>query len=654
MSRTSFFSALLVFFLLLLAVPPMGFAQTSPTRTPIKHVIFIMKENQSFDDYFGMYPYGFNRSLANNSIVKQLSVPYGIQNDYGSVEVPNYPGLGWLFGYSKLKYLNGVSQVDPGEGWVDYHGDWDWGSMDGFVAYSGTQALTYVSYQQIPYYWDYAEEYVLADNYYTPVFTETLPNRLASLCGMSPVTNDFGPPPYVPLNDTIFYQLNEHNVSWGYFQLYSTVRNPPSDQTYPLDAIQGFNSNPAYADRDMNISLFFQEAKNGSLPAVSFVMPFGLYGEGNVPDVSEHPPANITLGELWTVSIVNAVMKGPDWDSSAIFITWDEFGGFYDNVAPPQVDAFGYGGRVPLLVISPYAKENYVDSTVLNHDSILKFIDYNWNMPYLSQWVANSGSVLSAFDFSQAPRPPIVLGPGGQYPPNTFPIPLQIPLSKLNYTSPPFQRPVSTYPLSIPPSWLSSIQFFLIIGSLVLLLGAWVASSFGKRGKAGVGLLASAVVLSLAVSVLGIVYPAIPVPPAPPSEPTYSLLTALGFVLLAVGVIGLFLPVLRRFMPKPAQQSKLEQKAAKVAILTGGFVVVASLLATPGIVFPAPGLTPSPLNPPSTLLQELLYSFSPLTAMGVALATISSAALGLALSKGAARKTVLRGLQRPVFSFFLF
>ncbi|MDG6935634.1 MAG: alkaline phosphatase family protein [Nitrososphaerota archaeon] len=626
-----------------------SFAAAQPnSQTPIKHVIYIMKENQSFDDYFGVYPYGPYGMLKNNSIVGELSVPYGIQNDTSSIKVPNYPGLGWLLGYSHLRYLNSSSQVDPGEGWVDYHGDWDWGRNNGFASYSGPASLVYVSNQQIPYYWDYAEEYVLADNYYTPVLTETLPNRLASLAGYSPVSNDFGPPPYVNLNQTIFYQLNQNNVSWGYFELFSSTQNPPSSEIYPLNSIQGFN-NLAYMNNVENLSVFLAEAKNGTLPAVSFVMPFGLAGEGNVPDISEHPSANITAGQDWTVNIINSVMQGPDWNSSTIFITWDEWGGFFDNVPPPQVNAFGYGGRVPLLIISPYAKENYIDSNVLNHDSILKFIDYNLNIPYLSSWVAQSGSVLSAFDFNQNPRPPVVLGPTpnivgtignsagyiqfengsrltltAKLTTEQYPIPLQIPLTSLNYSSPPFKMPVSSYSFSVPPAWLSTVQFFLILFSLVALIVAIIITRFAGSFALKQLFLIATIILGLVTSVLGMIWTAIPATPVPPTEPTYSFITDLGFIMIALGAIILIFPYIKRFLPKGEQTIPDNVRfMAKAIIAAGAIAVIASIIATPGMVFPVSTLTPNPLNPPQTVLQMVLATISPLTGLGVII-TISS------------------------------
>jgi len=402
-----------------------------------------------------------------------------------------------------------------------------------------------------------------------------------------------------------------------------------------------------------NLSVFIAEAKNGTLPAVSFVMPFGLAGEGNVPDVSEHPPANITLGQDWTVNLINAVMQGPDWNSSAIFITWDEWGGFYDSVPPPQMNAFGYGGRVPMLLISPYAKENYVDSTVLNHDSILKFIDYNWNLPYLSSWVAQSGSVLSAFDFNQNPRPPIVLGPtptvagtsgyssgyiefenGTVMPltakltPEQYPIPLQIPLSSLTYRSPPFKMPTSVYSFSVPPTWLASAQLFMILLSLVALIVALSITRF--IGKVGVRqlLLVVSVIFGIVTSILGVIWPAIPPPPVPPTEPTYSFITDLGFFMIFIGIIIFVFPYIRKFIPKAEKTIPDNVRImAKIAIAGGAVAVVTSILATPGIIFPVSTLTPNPLNPPQTVMQMIFATISPLTGIGMALTTISLGAL---------------------------
>jgi phospholipase C len=158
-----------------------------------------------------------------------------------------------------------------------------------------------------------------------------------------------------------------------------------------------------WAENIMAPAQFIADAKGGHLPAVSWLLPPGEY--------SEHPPGSMCEGENWTVSVLNAVMQGPDWDSTAVFVTWDDFGGFYDHVAPPQVDQFGLGPRVPLLIISPYAKAGHVSHTVYDHSSVLKFIETRYNVQPLTSRDAAASNMLDSFDFSGSPRPPLLLQP---------------------------------------------------------------------------------------------------------------------------------------------------------------------------------------------------------------------------------------------------
>jgi len=120
------------------------------------------------------------------------------------------------------------------------------------------------------------------------------------------------------------------------------------------------------------------------------------------PDISEHPVSSVTAGEEWTIQIVGAIMASPQWSSTAIFLVWDESGGFYDHVAPPQVDNWGYGFRVPLLLISPFAKRGWIDHTLMDHTSLMRFIADNWNMPYLTDREAQAGSPSNAFVFDHS------------------------------------------------------------------------------------------------------------------------------------------------------------------------------------------------------------------------------------------------------------
>ncbi len=395
----------------------------APTATPIKHVVIIMQENHSFDNYFGTYPTA-NGTLVND-ITSQLQkvdgIPNGVCLPYGAGCVSPYPA-------------SGDNTANPVEGQLVYEKDYNNGKVDGFPRNSGPQSMAYFNYLQVAAYWDYAEEYGLGDNYYASVMSTTTPNRLMLFAGDTPVSQNYGPPPYVSYGDTILKQLSAHDISWGYFD--SLKPSYQASNLYPINYLTGIS--PAANAHVQDLSALSQALSKGEgLPSVSFVMTLVQ------TDFDEHPPENVTTGELWVVSVVNAVMESTYWDSSAVFITWDEGGGYYDHVPPPHnltIDhgfdnpLQGYGQRVPLLVISPYSKENSMSRTLLNHMSLLRFIDDNWNLPSLNENVANSNNLLDFFEFSQPPRPPIILGTDGLFSARSYPVPIQIPFSQLPYS----------------------------------------------------------------------------------------------------------------------------------------------------------------------------------------------------------------------------
>jgi phospholipase C len=228
----------------------------------------------------------------------------------------------------------------------------------------------------------------------------------------------------------ITYLLYHHHVSWRYYVEKGTQPDcadgdmtcKPVSQSSTTPEI--WNPLPDFttvrADHQLgnvqDSSNFFTAARNGTLPAVSWVVP-------NDHD-SEHPPASIATGQAWVTSLINAVMQGPDWSSSAIFLSWDDWGGFYDHVAPPTVDGQGYGLRVPGLVISAYARRGYIDHQVLSADAYLKFIEDDFlggarlnpktdgrpdPRPDVREIAPILGDLLADFDFSQVPRPPLIL-----------------------------------------------------------------------------------------------------------------------------------------------------------------------------------------------------------------------------------------------------
>jgi hypothetical protein len=220
--------------------------------------------------------------------------------------------------------------------------------------------------------------------------------------------------------------------------------------------------------------MFFEDLRTNQLPAVSFLNAIGADA------LDEHPPSNVTTGELWVVSIVNAVMESNYWASSAILITYDEGGGYYDHVAPPQlltidhgfqIPLHGYGQRVPMLVISPYAKENYVSDTLLNHMSILRFIEYNWNLPSLNQDISNSNNLLDFFYFVGSPRAPIILRPNGLYSTSAYPAPIQIPFDQLPYARNSSVAPVSEKSWNLPILPYATLAVVIVAVALVVATG---------------------------------------------------------------------------------------------------------------------------------------------------------------------------------------
>ncbi|AHC51427.1 acid phosphatase [Sulfolobus acidocaldarius SUSAZ] len=388
------------------------------TQTPIKHIIIIIQENHSFDNLFGTYPFGYP-SIVNN-ITLSVMFPQGLYTNYtelkqGTLDYISVPNVPWLpiFGYSHPYYANSYSTEDPNEGWTNYHGDYWFDTFNGFVFYSGPQSMAYFSYEQLAPLWDYAEEYVLADNYFSPVMGLTAPNRIAYLTGSPPSFYTDEPGQVIPIQQSIFYQLSEYNLTWKYY-VYGYEGGVP----YPLNIFIGSDS---YTSHYANISQFYEDLKNRNLPSVSWVMFLG----GSTDQYDMHPPGNLTSGEKLLVDVVNAVMESKEWNSTAIFITFDEGGGYFDQVTPPSVNYYGLGQRIPLLIISPYAKEGYVNNYTMSGYTLLGFIDYNFNLPYITT-LAEQGvqGLLHSFNFNSPPRSPIILEPYNW----TYPIPLQYPV----------------------------------------------------------------------------------------------------------------------------------------------------------------------------------------------------------------------------------
>ncbi len=252
---------------------------------------------------------------------------------------------------------------------------------------------------------------------------------------LTAAANSLAPPDYAWTDLT--YLLYKQSVSWGYYVFNGTEPDCENDSAMTCAPVAQNAKTPGiwnplpYFDtvkqdnqlgNIQSLTNFYTAAKNGTLPAVSWIDPTG--------SVSEHPPALVSTGQAYVTGLINAVMKSPDWNSTAIFLSWDDWGGFYDHVTPPSVDQNGYGLRVPAMVISPYAKQGYIDHQTLSHDAYVKFIEDDFlnsqrldpktdGRPDLRPDVRENnpqlGNLVSDFNFNQTPRQPIVLTGGTTY-----------------------------------------------------------------------------------------------------------------------------------------------------------------------------------------------------------------------------------------------
>jgi phospholipase C len=415
-------------------------------RAKIKHIVIIMQENRSFDEYFGTYP-------GADGIPMQNGVPTVCASDpqTGQCVKP----------YHNPNDVNAGGPHASASAQTDING----GKMDGFVASFRNAQKTCTSpttpgcamnetpdvmgwhdAREIPNYWAYAQNFVLQDRMFEPTTSWSLPAHLFMVSAWSAKCSIQADPascvnaldgpsgPNTANNDyawtDLTYLLHKANVSWAYYLSNGTEPDCEDDamlcQPKPQNAgVPGiWNPLPAFdtVKQDgqlgniQTVDKFFTAAKDGKLPEVSWIVPDGI--------VSEHPPNKVSVGQAYVTGLINAIMQSPDWDSTVIFLAWDDWGGFYDHVVPPVVDQNGYGLRVPALVISPYAKQGFVDHQTLSFDAYLKFIEDIFlggsrldpatdgrpdPRPDVRENAAILGNLLNDFDFNQSPRPALIL-----------------------------------------------------------------------------------------------------------------------------------------------------------------------------------------------------------------------------------------------------
>ena len=423
----------------------------------IQHVVIIMQENRSFNSYFGTYP-------SADGIPMKNGVPTVCSPDPDTKQCV------------KPYHDPSVTNTGGGHGVGAYLTDLDGGKMDGFVEVQRYAVQTYCQHnddpncvqgmmggqpdvmgyhdaREIPNYWTYAQNFVLQDHMFEPTSSWSLPAHLfmvsewsAKCTSHNPMscTSEIDKPDSVILGVTPYkapiyawtdltYLLYKNNVSWAYYVAPGTQPDCEDDNAVacspkPQKATTPEIWNPlpyfdtVHQDKQLGniqqLDKFYTAAQSGTLPNVSWVVPNDK--------TSDHPPSSITVGQTYVTGLINSIMQGPDWSSTAIFLAWDDWGGFYDHVVPPTVDENGYGFRVPSLVISPYAKKGYIDHQTLSFDAYVKFIEDDFltsqrinpqtdNRPDPRPTVRENASILGDltldFDFNQAPRPPLILNP---------------------------------------------------------------------------------------------------------------------------------------------------------------------------------------------------------------------------------------------------
>ena len=393
-------------------------------RERIENIVFIVKENRTFDHMFGRFPGAEGTRVGYTCDGKKVKLGRAKPKEYGADH----------------SFVAGLTAVNGG-------------NMNCFDAIrSGSLDRSYNQYARadIPNYWKYAERFTLADRFFSSIYGPTGVEHLWIIAAQSdrfvdhqrPEQAGTGPPreycddeeermwsfkELTPEQQDIAYALEEIPAIEELVRRFWEERWPCTDITTLPDLLEDAGLSWRYYDGEnpyvqimrmikhirttdmwekvVPESQFIEDARAGELPAMSWVIPpYAL---------SDHPGGktaySICEGENWTVRTINAVMESPEWENTAIFLTWDDFGGFYDHVPPPHLDLYGLGPRVPMIIISPWSKPGYIDSRTYEFASVLKFAERIYDLPTMAVRDARANDMLSAFDFDQEPNPPLVL-----------------------------------------------------------------------------------------------------------------------------------------------------------------------------------------------------------------------------------------------------
>ncbi|HEX8950653.1 MAG TPA: alkaline phosphatase family protein, partial [Polyangia bacterium] len=361
---------------------------------PLDTIVVLMMENRSFDHMLQNLP-AFGQPDAEVA-------PAGITNpDADGTPRPTYHLAEYCFD-------------DTSHGWTDVHTEWNHGAMDGFVIANnhndgapadGKRAMGFYTEQDLPFFYSLANTFALADHNFSSVVGPTFPNReyLYAATSFGHIGNDL----FSDEMPTIFQELDAAKVNWHVY--YTDL---------PGGAIFLGTLSKYFSTNTDTIPTFFDDAKAGLLGQMVFVDP--KLGRGGASRDDFHPPGDVQEGEKFLSDVVQALMQSPQWKHTALIVTFDEHGGIFDHVPPPPAcapddiapilnpsdnapgDFANLSVRVPLIVVSPYAKPHFVSHAVYDHTSITRFIETRFKLPALTKRDANADPLTDLFDFKKA------------------------------------------------------------------------------------------------------------------------------------------------------------------------------------------------------------------------------------------------------------
>lgn len=381
----------------LATVPDQAAGASATGIARVRHIVVLMQENRSADTYFGQ-------------LNAEGQPAYKREPMKGN---PNPLGPGTIVPFHKP---NLCESADLNHSWNGTHEEWNNGAMNGFTAAndsssenadpadpSGSRAMGYYDQRDLPFYYSLYNTFATGDRYFASVLSQTFPNRFYLLAGTSfgHIRND-SPPPGGFRVKTIFDLLGVAHISWRIY-----------DSQFAFGAL--FSYVQKHMGHVFNISQYYADAASGNLPQVAFVDP--IFAAAPNTETDEHPPSNVQVGQAFAYNVIDSLEHSPNWKTSALFLTYDEHGGFYDHVAPPAavppddippmlqpgdtVAGFDhYGIRVPIVVVSPFSKAHFVSHVVHDHTSILKFIETRYGLPPLTARDASANPMLELFNFN--------------------------------------------------------------------------------------------------------------------------------------------------------------------------------------------------------------------------------------------------------------